>query len=116
MAGRQILPINYIERRAGSSYYWIYGKDVSVEFLSLFLHNKNWSMDRLCRAYEITEAEVYAAWSFYYDHREEIDRHVEEEEEATRRVHVDPNQRAEWLKWLEDQEPSDSTSGETREF
>jgi uncharacterized protein (DUF433 family) len=113
----EILPIKYIERRSGSNYFWIAGKEVSVEFLSLFLHNKNWTMERLCRAYDLTPAEVHAAWSFYYDHRAEVDRHIQEEEEATRKVHVDPDQRAEWLKWLEQQDRlDDSGDNETREF
>jgi uncharacterized protein (DUF433 family) len=113
----QIIPINYIERRTGSSYYWVVGKEISVEFLSLFLHNHNWTMDRLCRAYDLTQAEVYAAWSFYYDHKAEIDRHIQDEEEATRRVHVDPSERAEWLRWLEEQERNNiDADNDTREF
>lgn len=116
MSERHVLPINYIERRSGSNYFWIAGKEVTVEFLSLFLHNQNWTMERLCRAYEITPAEVHAAWSFYYDHKPEVDQHIQEEEDATRKVHVNPNQRAEWLKWLDSQDQEDSGDNETREL
>ncbi len=35
-------------------------------------------MERICADYGLTPAEVHAAWSFYYDHREEIDRRLQE--------------------------------------
>jgi len=35
-------------------------------------------MERICANYGVTPAEVHAAWSFYYDHREEIDQRLQD--------------------------------------
>ncbi len=72
------IPINYIERKPQSDYYRIVGKGVTVEFLSTLMDEPEWSMERICADYGLTPAEVHAAWSFYYDHREEIDRRLQE--------------------------------------
>jgi uncharacterized protein (DUF433 family) len=73
MTERVIIPINYIERKPNSDKYRIVGKGVTVDFLSLFIHDPNWPVERICEHYALTPAEVYAAWSFYYDHQAEID-------------------------------------------
>ena len=33
-------------------------------------------MQRICENYNLTLAEVYAAWSFYTDHQAEVDQHL----------------------------------------
>ena len=81
-----VIPINYIERKPQSDYYRIIGKGITVEFLSTLRDNPEWSMERICESYGLTPAEVYAAWSFYYDHRDEIDRRLKEAAE-----HFDTN-------------------------
>lgn len=72
-----IIPINYIERKPNSEYYRIVGKGVTVEFLSRLLNDPEWSMERICENFGLTPAEVHAAWAFYYDHQDEIDRRLE---------------------------------------
>jgi uncharacterized protein (DUF433 family) len=72
------IPINYIERKPNSDYYRIIGKGITVEFLSRLIDDPEWPMERICENYDLTPAEVYAAWSFYYDHQGEIDRRIEE--------------------------------------
>ena len=72
-----MIPINYIEHKPDSDYYRIIGKGVTVEFLSTLINNPEWSVDRICENYNLTPAEVYAAWSFYSDHREEIDQRLQ---------------------------------------
>ncbi|MFN8376100.1 MAG: DUF433 domain-containing protein [Anaerolineae bacterium] len=71
-----IIPINYIERKPNSEKYRVVGKGVTVEFLSLFVDDPEWTVERICENYNLTPAEVYAAWSFYYDHKAEIDARV----------------------------------------
>lgn len=71
-----IVPITYIERKPDSSKYRIVGKDVTVEFLSLFIDDPDWPVERIAEQYNLTPAEIYAAWSFYYDHQAEIDSHL----------------------------------------
>jgi uncharacterized protein (DUF433 family) len=68
--------INHIERKPDSDYYRIIGKGVTVEFLSRLIDDPEWSVERICANYNLTPAEVYAAWLFYYDHKEEIDARV----------------------------------------
>ncbi len=78
MSDQIAIPINYIERKPQSDYYRIIGKGVTVEFLSTLMDNPEWSMERICADYSLTPAEVHAAWSFYYDHRAEIDNRLHE--------------------------------------
>ena len=67
---------NHIERKPNSEYHCIIGKGVTVEFLSRLIDDPEWPVERICANYSLTPAEVYAAWSFYYDHKEEIDTRV----------------------------------------
>ena len=95
-----IIPINYIERKPNSKKYRIVGKGVTVEFLSLFINNPQWSVERICEEYGLTPAEVYAAWSFYSDHQDEIDRTLREErelEEAYQSEHPEIRERRDAL-------------------
>jgi uncharacterized protein (DUF433 family) len=82
-----IIPINHIGRKSNSDKYRIVGKGVTVEFLSLFMDDAEWPVARICAEYGLTPAEVFAAWSFYHDHQDEIDRHLAEAvaSETTRR-------------------------------
>jgi len=45
-------------------------------------------MERICANYGVTPAEVHAAWSFYYDHREEIDQRLQDAAYTFRRPNV----------------------------
>ncbi len=78
MSDHIAIPINYIERKPKSDYYRIIDKGITVEFLSTLMDKPEWTMERICADYGLTPAEVHAAWSFYYDHREEIDRRLQE--------------------------------------
>ena len=73
------IPINYIERKPDSRYYRVIGKGITVEFLSRFIDNPDWPMQRIAEGYGLTPAEIHAAWSFYYDHKAEIDAHIAEQ-------------------------------------
>ena len=79
MSDAVIIPINYIERKPNSNQYRIVGKGVTVEFLSRLIDDPEWTVERVCANYGLTPAEVHAAWAFYYDHQEEIDRRVNED-------------------------------------
>jgi len=72
-----IIPINHIERKPDSEYYRVVGKGVTVEFLLHLINDPEWSVERICENYGLSPAEVHAAWAFYYDHQEEIDRRLE---------------------------------------
>lgn len=76
MVDHVIIPINYIEQKPHSEKYRIVGKGVTVDFLSLYINDPDWPLERICEDYGLTPAEVHAAWSFYYDHKEEIDSRI----------------------------------------
>lgn len=69
-----VIPINHIERKPDSQKYRIVGKRITVEFLAQFIDDPEWSVSRICENYGLTPGEVFAAWAFYSDHKEEIDR------------------------------------------
>ncbi|MBZ0315165.1 MAG: DUF433 domain-containing protein [Anaerolineae bacterium] len=68
-----IVPINLIERKPDSNQYRIVGKGVTVEFLVDFIHDPNWTVEQIAAGWGLTPAEIYAAWAFYYEHKDEID-------------------------------------------
>lgn len=68
-----IIPIQYIEKKPHSSQYRIVGKGITVTFLACLLNDPEWTVTRISEEYGLTPAEIHAAWSFYYDHKDEID-------------------------------------------
>jgi len=52
------------------------------------LHNHGWTVDDLVEQYDLTPAEIYAGLSYYYDHKDEIDRGNREGEELAKRIGV----------------------------
>jgi uncharacterized protein (DUF433 family) len=95
-----VIPINHIEREPGSHHYRIVGTRITVEFLSYFIDDPNWRMEDICAQFDLTPGEVYAAWAFYYDHKAEIDEHLQGdrlEAEAYFAAHPDIDRRREHL-------------------
>jgi uncharacterized protein (DUF433 family) len=80
MTDNIVVPINHIERKPGSHKYRIVGKGITVEFLAQFIDDPKWPVSRICENYGLTAGEVFAAWAFYSDHKEEIDRLIAEGE------------------------------------
>jgi uncharacterized protein (DUF433 family) len=101
--GREIIPINYIERKLNSKKYKIVGSRLTVDFLSLFIDDPEWPVERISENYSLTPAEIYAAWSFYYDHKDEIDAHIAEQN-ADFEAHADESRarKAELLRRYEE--------------
>src|SRR6266545_7360133 len=88
-----VIPINHIERKPNSKKYRIVGKGVTVEFLAQFIDDPEWPVTRICENYGLTPGEVFAAWAFYSDHKDEIDRHIEEAVALSRRTAEDDKRR-----------------------
>ena len=80
MNGAIVIPINHIERKPHSRKYRIVGKGVTVEFLSRLINDPEWPVARICENYGLTPAEVHAAWAFYYDHQDEIEQTLADDE------------------------------------
>lgn len=58
----------------------IAGHRITVKNIAIWHERMGKSADEICTEYGLTLAEVYAALAFYYDHRAEIDRSIEEQE------------------------------------
>jgi len=77
----QVLPIEHIVYHPQKKKPVIAGTVLSVAFLSGFLNKPEWTAERIAQNYELTPAQVYAAWAYYYDHQAEIDAQLETEGE-----------------------------------
>jgi len=93
MSDSIVIPINHIERKPDSQKYRIVGKGVTVEFLAQFIDDPDWSVSRICENYGLTPGEVFAAWAFYSDHKDEIDRIIAEGETLLENYPSDDKQR-----------------------
>jgi uncharacterized protein (DUF433 family) len=66
----------------------IAGHRITVQNIVIWHERMNKSADEICAEYDLTLADVYAALTYYFDHRDEIDHSIEESEavvEALRR-------------------------------
>lgn len=68
----------------------IAGRQLTVKFLTIFLNDSEWPVERICEQYALTPAQVYSAWAYYYDHKEVIDNAIAEDNEAYDQLVHDP--------------------------
>lgn len=65
----------------------IAGTRLKVQHIALEYERLGWTPDQICDAHPgITLAQVHAALSYYYDHKEEIDKAIREDEEFAERL------------------------------
>jgi uncharacterized protein (DUF433 family) len=83
MATPTTFTMTYIERKPNSDKYRVIGMGVTVEFLACLIDGPEWTVERICQDYNLTPAEVHAAWAFYYDHKDEIDQRITQESQLT---------------------------------
>jgi len=63
------------------------GTRIKVQHIALEYERLGWSADQICDAHPgLTLAQVHAAISYYYDHKEEIDESIREDEEFADRL------------------------------
>lgn len=87
MADRpRILPIGHLEADPETGKPRIAGLKVKVALLAMFIDDPEWPMELICRNFDLTPAQVYAAWSYYSDHQEEIDRSMREADERIEKI------------------------------
>ncbi len=79
MAIRAINHIDVTPRYLGGAPR-IAGKRISVHHLVVMTEHLGIGTDEILEQYNLTPGQLYAALSYYYDHREEIDRLIEQEE------------------------------------
>ena len=58
----------------------IAGRRITVQNIAIWHEKMGKSADEICAEYDLNLAEVYAALSYYFDHRDEIDQSIEESE------------------------------------
>jgi len=56
------------------------GHRITVQNIVIWHERLGRGADEICAEYNLTLADVYAALAYYFDHREEIDRGIEESE------------------------------------
>jgi uncharacterized protein (DUF433 family) len=59
----------------------IAGHRITVQNIVMWHERLGLSADEIATEYALSLADVYAALAYYYDHREEIDRAIREDEE-----------------------------------
>ena len=70
-----IIPIEHIEAKPGSGVPRIAGTRFTVPILIATLRNNpEWSVADAAAALDLTEGQIYAALSYYHDHKAEIER------------------------------------------
>ncbi len=63
------------------------GTRIKVQHIALEYERLGWSADQICDAHPgLTLAQVHAAISYYYDHREEINESIRKDEEFADRA------------------------------
>jgi uncharacterized protein (DUF433 family) len=74
-------PINHIEIRDGQAR--ITGRNVKVKMvISRLLHGEPTTIEEVMEQYGLSRAEVLACLAYYYDYRDRIEQHFQEQEEA----------------------------------
>lgn len=63
----------------------IAGHRIAVHHIAWW-HQQGQSAEALAHEYHLTPAEVHAALTYYYDHKDEIDREIEQEAEEHARL------------------------------
>lgn len=100
MTKARILPIEHIEAKPGSGKPRVRGAGVTVELLHWFIHDPEWPVERICQEYGLTPGQVYAAWSYYEDHKAEIDQQIAEQRARSaeyERLYPQDNQKRDML-------------------
>ncbi len=59
----------------------IAGHRITVQNIVIWHERLDLSADEIATEYDLSLADIYAALAYYYDHREEIDRAIREDEE-----------------------------------
>jgi uncharacterized protein (DUF433 family) len=58
----------------------IAGRRITVQNIMIWHERLGMSADEIATEYDLSLADIYAALAYYYDHREEIDRTLAEDE------------------------------------
>ena len=80
----------------------IRGRRITVQNIALWHERLGKSADEIAADYDVTLADVYAALAYYFDHREEIDRRIAEDNGFAEALRVGtPSKRSQKLRSLD---------------
>ncbi len=74
-----ILPIHHIEIQpdiCGGKPH-VAGRRITVQNIAVLHGIHHWSVDEIADELELTPGQIYAALSYYYDHKDEIDQSIQ---------------------------------------
>lgn len=60
----------------------IAGRRIAVEHVVVWHLREKRSVEEIARTYDLTPASIYAALTYYYDHQEDLDRKMTEDQAA----------------------------------
>lgn len=69
----------------------IAGKGLKIGFIVDWIINRGWTFEQVIEGYELTHAQIHAALSYYYDHKDEIDAWIERQNRGWSELENDPN-------------------------
>ena len=64
----------------------IAGHRIAVEHIMVWHLREKRSVEEIARTYDLTPASIHAALTYYYDHKEEMDRKVADDEAAVEQM------------------------------
>ena len=65
---------------------YIEGHRITVQHVAEYHEHFGWSVARIAEGFGLTLAEIHAALSYYYDHKEEIDEAIRQDEVKWERI------------------------------
>ncbi len=81
-----ITPINYIEIHNDSAI--VAGTGIKIANIAAMYVHLHTPVDWIAENYGLTPAQIHAALSYYYDHREEIDREIQEGDDLAKQIGI----------------------------
>ena len=72
----------HIERTAGiaGGKPRIAGRRITIQNIAIWYQRRGKSVDEICAEHDVSLAEVHTALAYYFDHRDEIDRSIEDDD------------------------------------
>ncbi len=72
----------HIERTAGiaGGKPRIAGRRITIQNIAIWYQRLGKSVDEICAEHDVSLAEVHTALAYYFDHRDEIDRSIEDDD------------------------------------
>ena len=77
----------------------IAGHRITVQNIVIWHERMGWSVDEIAAEYDLSLADIYAALTYYFDHRQQIDKDIEESQEFVKALqHQSPSKLRQKLK------------------